>query len=341
MVVLPYTVAFLLLSSLQTVKIAGSQSFIDINYGQVADNLPPPPSTAKLLQSTSIQKVRLYGSDPAIIKALANTGIGIVIGIANGDIPGLASDSDFAKNWINTNVLPFYPASNIILITVGNEVMTSNDQNLMTKLLPAMQNVQNALNDASLGGKIKVSTVHPMGVLKQSEPPSSGSFDPSYGDLMKGLLEFNSANGSPFAINPYPYFAYRSDTRPETLAFCLFQPNAGRMDGNTKIKYMNMFDVQVDAVYSALNSMGFKNVEIVVAETGWPFKGDDNDVGPSIENAKAYNGNLIAHLRSMVGTPPMPGKSVDTFGPFKTDLTMNGQFLFRKDKGQIVLKEAS
>jgi exo-beta-1,3-glucanase (GH17 family) len=60
----------------------------------------------------------------------------------------------------------------------------------------------------------------------------------------------------------------------------------------------------------------------VVAETGWPFKGDDNDVGPSIENAKAYNGNLIAHLRSMVGTPLVPGKSVDTFGPFKTDLTM-------------------
>ncbi|XP_061962449.1 glucan endo-1,3-beta-glucosidase 7-like [Populus nigra] len=341
MVVLPYTVAFLLLSSLQTVKIANSQSFIGINYGQVADNLPPAPSTAKLLQSTSIQKVRLYGPDPAIIKALANTGIGIVIGTANGDIPGLASDPNFAKSWINTNVLPFYPASNIILITVGNEVMTSNDQNLVNKLLPAMQNVQNALNDASLGGKIKVSTVHSMGVLKQSEPPSSGSFDPSYGDQMKGLLEFNSANGSPFAINPYPYYAYRSDTRPETLAFCLFQPNAGRMDGNTKIKYMNMFDAQVDAVYSALNSMGFKNVEIVVAETGWPFKEDDNDVGPSIENAKAYNGNLIAHLRSMVGTPLMPGKSVDTylfalydedlkpgpgsersFGLFKTDLTM-------------------
>ena len=60
----------------------------------------------------------------------------------------------------------------------------------------------------------------------------------------------------------------------------------------------------MDAVYSALNSMGFKNVEIVVAETGWPFKGDDNDVGPSIE---------IAHLRSMVGTPLMPGKLVDTY----------------------------
>ncbi|KAJ6711122.1 GLYCOSYL HYDROLASE FAMILY 17 PROTEIN [Salix koriyanagi] len=194
MAVLPSSVAFLLLVSFSlTVNIANSQSFIGVNYGQVADNLPPPSATAKLLQSTSIQKVRLYGSDPAIIKALANTGIGIVIGTANGDIPALASNPSFAKNWINTNMLPFYPASKIILINVGNEVMASGDQNLMNKLLPAMQNVQNALNDVSLGGEIKVSTVHSMGVLKQSEPPSSGRFDPSYEDLIKGLLGFNNA----------------------------------------------------------------------------------------------------------------------------------------------------
>ncbi|CAM8932317.1 unnamed protein product [Rhodiola kirilowii] len=68
---------------------ANAQSFIGVNYGQLADNLPPPEATVKLLQSTAIQKVRLYGADPAIIKALANTGIGIVIGAANGDIPAL------------------------------------------------------------------------------------------------------------------------------------------------------------------------------------------------------------------------------------------------------------
>ena len=98
---------------------------------------------------------------------------------------------------------------------------------------------------------------------------------------------------------------------------------------------------QVDAVHSALKSVGFEKVEIVVAETGWPSRGDPNEVGPSVDNAKAYNGNLIAHLKSMVGTPLMPGKSVDTyifalydenlkpgpsseraFGLFKTDLSM-------------------
>lgn len=127
-------------------SVSASQSFIGVNYGQVADNLPPPAETAKLLQSTSIQKVRLYGADPAIIKALANTGIGIVIGAANGDIPPLASDPNVAGQWVNANVLSYYPASKIIAITVGNEVMSSGDQNLISQILPAMQNIQNALN---------------------------------------------------------------------------------------------------------------------------------------------------------------------------------------------------
>ncbi|KAK4490327.1 hypothetical protein RD792_000999 [Penstemon davidsonii] len=113
-------------------------SYIGVNYGQVADNLPPPESTSKLLQSTSIQKVRLYGSDPVIIKSLANTGIGIMIGVPNSDIPGMAADPNFSKSWINNNVIPFYPASKIILINVGNEVMSYNDNNLMSQLLPAL-----------------------------------------------------------------------------------------------------------------------------------------------------------------------------------------------------------
>ncbi|KAG8637768.1 hypothetical protein MANES_15G163900v8 [Manihot esculenta] len=292
--------------------IAWSQSFIGINYGSLADNLPPPTATAKLLQSTSIQKVRLYGADPAVLKALANTGIGIVIGAANGDIPPLASDPNSATQWINANILPYYPASKIILVTIGNEVLLSGDQNLISQLLPAMQNMENALKAASLDGKIKVSTVHSMAVLSQSDPPSSGLFNPSYQDTMRGLLQFQRDNGSPLAINPYPFFAYQSDPRPETLAFCLFQPNSGRVDSGNGILYMNMFDAQVDAIRSALNAMGFNDIEILVAETGWPYHGDSNEVGPSIENARAYNGNLIAHLRSLVGTPLMPGKSVDT-----------------------------
>lgn len=184
-----------------------------------------------------------------------------MVGVSNGDIPAMATDPNFSKNWVNSNVIPFYPASKIIQINIGNEVLLSGDQNLMTQLLPAMQNLQNALDEASLGGKIKVSTVHSMAVLKQSDPPSSGLFDPSYGDLLKGLLGFNSATGSPFVVNPYPFFAYQSDPRPETLAFCLFQPNEGRVDSGTKIKYTNMFDAQV-SISNLMVPFGFEPVVI-------------------------------------------------------------------------------
>ncbi|KAL8128201.1 hypothetical protein AgCh_014965 [Apium graveolens] len=332
--------SFLLLFLHLTSQLASSESYLGINYGQVANNLPPPREVAKLLQSTSIQKVRLFGADTTIIQSLANTNIEIAIGASNTDIPALAADPNFAKSWINSNIIPFYPSSKITTVNVGNEIMSTLDRSLMYQLLKAMQNVQNALNEAMLGGKIKVTTVHSMTILKKSDPPSGGRFDPTVEDLLKGLLEFNNATGSGFSINPYPFFAYESDPRPETLAFCLFQPNSGRVDPGTGIKYTNMFDAQVDAVRSALNSIGFKDVEIVISETGWPNRGDSNQVGTSVENAKAYNGNLIAHLRSMVGTPLMPGKSVDTylfalfdenlkpgpasersFGLFKPDLT--------------------
>lgn len=156
---------------------------------------------------------------------------------------------------MNANVLPYYPASNITLITVGNEILTLADQGLLSQLVPAMRNVQNALGAASLGGKIRVSTVHSMAVLTQSDPPSSGLFNPALQDTLKQLLALLKDNKSPFTINPYPFFAYQSDPRPETLAFCLFQPNSGRVDsGNGKL-YTNMFDAQVSS--TVFQCLGF------------------------------------------------------------------------------------
>ena len=55
-----------------------------------------------------------------IIKALANTRIAIVIRATNNDIPTLASDPNMATQWVNLNVLPYYSARNITLITVRN-----------------------------------------------------------------------------------------------------------------------------------------------------------------------------------------------------------------------------
>lgn len=192
--------------------------------------------------------------------------------------------------------------------------MELGDASLASQLLPAMQNLRNAA--VAAGGAtagLKITTVNTMAVLSQSDPPSSGAFHPDLNSNLQQIVAFLQKTNSPFMINPYPYFAYQSDPRPETLAFCLFQPNAGRLDAVSKITYMNMFDAQLDAVKSALGRLGFPGTEIVVAETGWPYRGDSSEAGANLENAKAYTTNLISHLRSQVGTPLMPGKSVDTY----------------------------
>ncbi|XP_040378664.1 glucan endo-1,3-beta-D-glucosidase [Oryza brachyantha] len=324
------------------VGVSTAQSYIGVNYGEVADNLPAPEETVKLLKSTTISKVRLYGVDPAIMRALAGTGISIVVGVANGEIPSLAADPAAASRWLAANVLPFVPASTISVVAVGNEVLESGDASLAAALLPAMQNLRAAAAAAGDGAAgIKFSTVNTMAVLAQSDPPSTGAFHPDVASQLQQILGFLSKTSAPFMINPYPYFAYQSDPRPETLAFCLFQPNAGRVDAGSKIKYTNMFDAQLDAVKSALGRVGYGDVEIVVAETGWPTKGDAGEAGATADNARAYVSNLVAHLRSGAGTPLMPGKSVDTylfalydedlkpgpmsersFGLYHTDLTM-------------------
>ncbi|KAK9170484.1 hypothetical protein Syun_002624 [Stephania yunnanensis] len=111
-------------------------------------------------------------------------------------------------------------------------------------------------------------------------------------------------------INPYPYFG---GVRNQTLAYALFKPNPGFYDEASRITYTNMFDAQLDATYTAMRKLGFGDVEIVVAETGWPSVGDADQPFVNLENAVAYNGNLVKHVNSGLGTPLMPNRTFETF----------------------------
>jgi len=79
------------------------------------------------------------------------------------------------------------------------------------------------------------------------------------------------------------------------------------------VNYTNMFDAQMDAVFTAMKKLGYDDVELVVAETGWPSVGELNEGGVSFDNAASYNGNLIKHVNSGKGTPLMPGRTFETF----------------------------
>lgn len=156
----------------------------------------------------------------------------------------------------------------------------------------------------------QVSTPHSLGILSMSEPPSSGRFRRGYDQVIFGpMLKLLRETKSPFMVNPYPYFGFSS----KTLNYALFKPNAGVLDKNTGLKYTNMFDAMMDAVYSAMKALGYGDVEIVVAETGWPSVGDPNQPAVNLQNSVAYNGNLIKHVNSRVGTPLMPKRRFETF----------------------------
>lgn len=325
----------LVLPLLVSFFVAGAQGLIGVNYGTVADDLPPPAQVARfLLDSTIITRVRFFDADPQMLCAFTGTEIAITVTIPNDQIPSLARPP-LARQWVETNIVPHARSTNIVRILVGNEVLSTASKLWISNLVPSMQALHNALVGESLDRKIKISTPHSLGILSSSTPPSSGRFRQGYDSyILKPLLNFLKATDSPFMINPYPFFGCSK----ETLDYAIFRPNNGVFDDNTKLTYANMLDAQLDAVYSAIKRAGFTDIDIVIAETGWPSKGETGQTGVDAEIAAEYNRKLMHHVTSGIGTPLMPNRTFETyiFALFNEDLkpgpTCERNFgLFRPD----------
>ncbi|KAI3748744.1 hypothetical protein L6452_12033 [Arctium lappa] len=282
---------------------------IGVNYGTLGDNLPPPSQVAHFLKSrTIIDRIRIFDVNHDIIKSFANSGILVSVTLPNGDIPSL-TDPRNARRWIDANIRPFYPATKIHYICVGTEVLHWGPQKLIDNLVPAMKVLHAALVKEGFGD-IKISTPHSLGILQSSDPPSNASFRPGWdvGSLAP-MLEFLKETKSGFMVNPYTYFGYS----PANANFCLFKPNAGLFDKATGITYTNQFDQLMDAVHVSMKKLGYPDVEIVVAETGWPSGGDPANVHANPVNAAAYIGGLMKKVNSGDGTPLMPGRKFETY----------------------------
>ncbi|XP_010421258.1 PREDICTED: glucan endo-1,3-beta-glucosidase-like [Camelina sativa] len=288
----------------------GAEASIGVNYGTLANNLPPPHQVAEfLLHSTVINRVRLFDADPQILQAFANTGIAVTVTVPNDQVPHLTNLTS-AQKWISDQIQPHYPSTNIIRILVGNEVISTANHLLIRTLVPAMQSLHTALVSASLHRRIQISTPHSLGILSGSTPPSSAKFRRGYNtQVLKPLLSFLRATSSPFVVNPYPFFGYSI----ETLDFALARPNPGLIDRHTKLLYTNMLDAQLDSVYSAMDKLGFSDVEIVIGEIGWPSEGDRDQIGVDVSTAAEFNKNLVARVDSGTGTPLMPNRSFETY----------------------------
>lgn len=283
-----------------------------INYGQVANNLPPPDKVLELLSSLKITKARIYDTNPQVLTAFANSNVELIVTVEN-DILSQLDDPQQALQWVSTHIKPYVPDTKITGIQVGNEVFTDDDTSLIQYLVPAVVNIYNALARLGIGSNIQVSTPSSLAVLQESYPPSAGSFKSEISGIMYQLLNFLSSTKSPFWINAYPYFAYKDNPTGISLDYVLFNPNAGMVDPVTKLHYYNMLYAQVDAVVFAMAKLGFNGIEVRVSETGWPSKGDPNETGATVQNAATYNRNLLRRQMANEGTPLRPRMRLEVY----------------------------
>ncbi|CAA0837080.1 O-Glycosyl hydrolases family 17 protein [Striga hermonthica] len=287
---------------------------IGINYGRIANNLPTPSQAVQLLKLRGMARVKIYDTDPTVLRALSGSRIKVTIDLPNELLSTAARSPSFALSWVQTNIIAYSPSTEIEAVAVGNEVF-ADPQNTTPFLLPAMYNIQNALIKYNLQAQIKVSSPIALSSLQSSYPPSAGSFRAELvNTVFKPMLDFLRKTGSPLMVNVYPFFAYESNTDVISLDYALFRPNPGKVDSLSGLRYFSLFDAQVDAVFSAMSALGYDDVPITVSETGWPSKGDQNEVGATASNAAEYNQNLVRHvLTGPAGTPLRPKAKLTVF----------------------------
>ncbi|KAL8148114.1 glucan endo-1,3-beta-glucosidase 14 [Apium graveolens] len=285
---------------------------VGINYGQIANNLPSPSRVSSLLNSLNISRVKLYDADPNVLTAFSNSKVEFIIGLGNEYLQTM-NDPTKALTWIQQHLQPHLSRTKISCILVGNEVFASNATQLRPYLLPAMQSVYGALFNLGLSKQVYVTTAHSLQILSNSFPPSAGSFRDDLTEYIEPILGFHSQTKSPFLINAYPFFAYKDSPDQVSLAYVLFQPNQGMKDPITDLNYDNMLYAQIDSVYSAMRALGHTDVDVQISETGWPSKGDPNEVGATVENAGLYNRNLLRRIEERQGTPARPWVPIDVY----------------------------
>ncbi|XVF24787.1 hypothetical protein REPUB_Repub13aG0157700 [Reevesia pubescens] len=303
---------FLLVSTL-IVSAAHSTWTYGVNYGRIADNLPPPESVVTLLKAAKINHIRIYNADHGVLRAFKGSGIEIIVGLPNEYLKEISIGEDRAMDWVKENVQAFLPGTHIRGIAVGNEILGGADLELWEALLPAAKNVYSALDRLGLKDTVKVSSPHSEAVFANSYPPSACIFRPDVLPYMRPLLQFFSMIGSPFYINAYPFLAYKNDPEHIDINYALFKDNPGIYDAKTKLHYDNMFEAQVDAAYAALEKVGYTKMQVIVSETGWASRGDPDEAGATVKNAKTYNRNLRKLLAKKKGTPFRPKMVVKAY----------------------------
>ncbi|XP_057747691.1 glucan endo-1,3-beta-glucosidase 8-like [Arachis stenosperma] len=279
---------------------------LGINWGLLATHPINPPIVVNMLKDNGIKKAKIFDTDPWVVSAFTGSNIELMVGIPNDQLRKLARDANYAQDWVKNNVTKFVynGGVNIRYVSVGNEpFLRSYNGSFVNITFPAMQNVQNAIDKAGYGDKIKVTTALNADVYEsKTDKPSDGEFRPDVYHAIKEIVQFLDEHNSPFLVNIYPFLSlYQNEGFPIDLAF--FDGVANPVTDNDK-EYHNVFDANFDTLVWSLRKIDHSNVNIVIGEIGWPTDGNKHGT-PS--NAKRFYQGFLKKMASKTGTPLRPG----------------------------------
>lgn len=288
---------------------------LGVNWGTLATHQLPPKTVARMFLDNGIKRVKLFDADSSTMNALAGTGMEVMVAIPNDQLATM-TDYEAAKRWVKANVTTynFNGGVNVKYVAVGNEpFLTTYNGTFLNTTFPALQNIQNALNEAGLGNNVKATV--PLNADVYNSPinapyPSAGRFRPDIADLMTQIVQFLHTNNAPFTVNIYPFLSlYGNDNFPFDYAF-FDGASSPVVDIPTGITYTNVFDANFDTLVSALKGVNLGDLPIIVGEVGWPTDGDKN--AKSTYAQRFYNG-LLKRLAAKQGTPLRPNQYIEVY----------------------------
>ena len=253
------------------------------------------------LHANDLHKIRIYNTDPSVLKSLANANIEVIVGVKNDEIMEIAKSPMAGEHWVARNILPFVAFTNISAIAVGNEVITSGDE-ISEGLLQAMRNIYASLVCAKLDERIKVSSPHSVLLLETSFPPSSGSFHESHLSVLRPLLVFLEETKAPLMLNVDLHQAFF--TEAVSLEHYLSMMSEGVDDPDTGLHYEIYLDAVLDSVLTAMGALNLSNIPLIVTETGWLSHN---------ELSHTYNMHLQNHILNHPGTPMNPDADIGVY----------------------------
>ncbi|RLN19388.1 glucan endo-1,3-beta-glucosidase 8-like [Panicum miliaceum] len=288
---------------------------LGVNWGTMATHRLPSGIVVRMLEDNGIRKVKLFDADPGPMDALAGSGIEVMVGIPNNMLD-MMTDYGTAKDWVHQNVsrYNFDGGVNIKYVAVGNEpFLSSFNGTFLNVTLPALQNIQRALNDAGLGETIKATV--PLNADVYNSPtsnpvPSAGRFRADIADLMTEIVQFLNQSGAPFTVNIYPFLSlYGNDGFPLDYAF-FDGTSSPVVDTGSGIQYTNVFDANFDTLVSALGAAGVGGLPVVVGEVGWPTDGDKH---ATAAYAQKFYAGLLRKLATKAGTPLRQSQYIEVY----------------------------